>query len=471
MKLKFFSLIFFTVVSASICTSQTIPELEKLDDAVVLVKIYDDKGNKIGHGSGFCIDSKGIVVTNYHVIESAFTIEVYFEGGNQYIVENIISGSKELDLVKLQLKIPETTTLPFLKVATVFPKKGEKCWSIGTPAEETYFNTVASGDVSNLYLESNPQLIQTNAKIAHGSSGGALLNSKGEVIGVTTWGDVSEDGARADINFAVWVGELNELTPINKKTLVVIEETPYCDISFFTRYKFNDQVYIYVDGKYIGELTVYFDPTTVVTCFMAGTVSIRLPVGAHSYSVHWAQNDSWVNGQVTLTDKQCKLFEVLAPVTFQEANVTYPEWNWPKRDRTKYLTRLDKKWATGIGVPIVAKIIAYRYLNDHSFALRIGGTILSQTSFFEYPYVAVDFDFIKIWKTNKTFRPYLYIAPRFEYRNWPSSVKKEWYLGPGAGFEANMGKRLFLYFDINYLFSLKKTGSRPNGNLGLGFRF
>jgi hypothetical protein len=471
MKIKLVQFTLFYLVSNFVVYCQTTPDLGKLDNAVVLIKIYDDNGKKIGHGSGFCIDPKGIIVTNYHVVENAYTLEVYFESGKQFLVENIVSGSEEIDLVKLQLEIPDTLSLPFLALAKELPSKGERCWSIGTPAEEAYFNTVASGDVSNLYVNSSPVLIQTNAKIAHGSSGGALVNSQGEVIGVTTFGDVSEDGTRADINFAVWIGELEKLSPINQKTLVIIEETPYCDISFYTRDKFNDQVYIYVDGQYAGELEMYFFPDAKVTCFMEGTISVRLPAGTHTYAVHWAQNNTWAKGQVTLAEGACKLYEILAPAKEPQTNNPNPTWNSPYSETPAYTEVTQRNWAVGIGVPLVIKFTAARYSRGHRWAIRGGLTILTK-ALFTYPHLGVDLDFLRIWRNSKIFRPYIYLAPMYEYLVYSNKIEKNWYFGPGAGFETNFGRKIFIYFDVNMLFGLNETADGVlNGNLGLGFRF
>ena len=101
MRTKLFNFIFSLLTSLiyfmpSNLTAQTKPDIEKLDDAVVLVMIYDYQGNFVGHGSGFIIDNKGTVVTNYHVVKGAYSLKVRVDNNGvktDYDVENIISGA------------------------------------------------------------------------------------------------------------------------------------------------------------------------------------------------------------------------------------------------------------------------------------------------------------------------------------------------------------------------------------------
>jgi hypothetical protein len=144
-------------------------------------------------------------------------------------VEKVISGDYDIDLATILLKNPNQINLPSLNISKSLPKKGEDCWTIGTPFDDDFMNSVTEGIVSNIYPNGvgrwHSHIIQVSAPFSQGSSGGALVNSFGEVIGVTCGGHDHETAARANINFAVWIGELEELPSINKP--IVLDTTVY----------------------------------------------------------------------------------------------------------------------------------------------------------------------------------------------------------------------------------------------------
>ena len=206
-------------------------DIESLDNAVVLLLTFDIHEEPIGHGSGFIIDKNGTVVTNYHVIDNAYTIIARLDINGRLIdfeVEKVISGDYDIDLATILLKNPNQINLPSLNISKSLPKKGEDCWTIGTPFDDDFMNSVTEGIVSNIFPNGvgrwHSHIIQVSAPFSQGSSGGALVNSFGEVIGVTCGGHDHEAAARANINFAVWIGELEELPSINKSTAMDITE-------------------------------------------------------------------------------------------------------------------------------------------------------------------------------------------------------------------------------------------------------
>lgn len=206
-------------------------DFEKLDNAVVLIERFDIDDEPIGHGSGFFIEENGILITNYHVVEGAYRLKINIDINGQkkvYDVEAIISGDESKDIAKIKLKNKENETFPALKIAKKEPKKGEDCWTIGTPVKMKYMNSITEGIISNIYPEGIAgwagKMLQVSAPYTHGSSGGALINAKGEVIGITCGGNDDELGARANINFAIWVGEFKDLIPIEKETVFDIAD-------------------------------------------------------------------------------------------------------------------------------------------------------------------------------------------------------------------------------------------------------
>jgi hypothetical protein len=292
--------------------AQIKPNFNSIEEAVVLIMVYDQNKNLIGHGSGFMIDKNGTVVTNYHVIKDAYYLKVRIRKDNndvEYDVGTIISGSQSIDLVTLSLKIPPGINFPYLRLAKFPPNKGEDCWSIGTPADPMYMNTVSQGVISNLNLELQPKILQTSAQIAHGSSGGALINSKGEVIGVTSGGDGSEDGIRASINFAIWIGELSNLNKINKKTIAATASST-SQVAFYTNNQNIGEVYLYLDGLYIGALNDYVENNYTPTCGDRGTFSRTLKSGTYHYDLFIKKTGNWQRGKINLAPDQCQIVKI-----------------------------------------------------------------------------------------------------------------------------------------------------------------
>jgi hypothetical protein len=292
--------------------SQIKPDIEKIDDAVVLVLIYDYYGSLLGHGSGFIIDSKGIVATNYHVIKGAHSLKVRLDRNGtktDYNVNSILSGDEHKDLAKISIENPNGVIFPFLNFAKTKPNKGDDCWAIGTPADPIYMNTVSKGLVSNIDFTSSPKTLQTNAEITHGSSGGALLNSRGEVIGITSAGDETKDGSRASINFAIWIDELYNLPAINKKSIIDPKSIP-CQLSFYTNNPYTGFVYLYIDGYYVGSFSKYFQNNYTPKCGEEGTITRYLYSGTHTCQVYNASLNMWSQGQVILEPGECQVFRV-----------------------------------------------------------------------------------------------------------------------------------------------------------------
>lgn len=139
-----------------------------------------------GAGSGVIIHSDGIIVTNHHVIEGATTIYVRLTNGNTY--EAYLRGTDEQnDIAILKITPQETLTVAKLGCSAALAL-GEDVFAIGNPLGQLG-GTVTSGIISALEREVNVNeetmtLLQTNAAINSGNSGGGLFNLAGELIGV-----------------------------------------------------------------------------------------------------------------------------------------------------------------------------------------------------------------------------------------------------------------------------------------------
>ena len=164
-----------------------------------------------GGGSGVVISADGLIMTNHHVIDNSTQVRVVFEDGRMY--ESEIIGSDRLTDIGL-LKISASNLVPISIGNSEVLKVGDLAVAIGHPLTLGAAPTVTTGVVSALErrLDVGGEamnsgvtlfgLIQTDAPITRGSSGGALINSNGELIGITTAIATADVGAEG-LGFAV----------------------------------------------------------------------------------------------------------------------------------------------------------------------------------------------------------------------------------------------------------------------------
>ena len=147
---------------------------------------FDEK--RVGTGSGVIVSPDGLIITNYHVIEDASEIEVTSNKNKTYKAE-IIGSDPATDLAVLKIKTNES--LPFIPFGdSELARVGEWVLAVGNPFNLN--STVTAGIISaksrdlNDRDSKNQSFIQTDAAVNMGNSGGALVNTNGELIGINT---------------------------------------------------------------------------------------------------------------------------------------------------------------------------------------------------------------------------------------------------------------------------------------------
>jgi S1-C subfamily serine protease len=159
-----------------------------------------------GAGSGFLIDTAGHILTNYHVVEGAQTIEVTLGDQSRYKAKLIGTDTRnDIALIQIDPKGRKITPLPLGDSRNLLV--GQRVLAIGNPFG--FQSTLTTGIVSSLgrtvqtgdttFID---DAIQTDAAINRGNSGGPLMNSRGEVIGINS-AIVSPSGTNAGIGFAI----------------------------------------------------------------------------------------------------------------------------------------------------------------------------------------------------------------------------------------------------------------------------
>lgn len=165
----------------------------KYSNAVFMV--FTSDGTNTYQGSGFFINSNGLAVSNYHVFKgTGIGAEVIKLAGSNtvYKVVEVLQKSENGDFILFRVNCSNTNYIPIAKNK---PSVGEKVFAIGSP--RGLENTFSSGEVSQ-WRDKN--LMQISALIDHGSSGGALINEYGEVVGITSGSFY--DGSQANLNYA-----------------------------------------------------------------------------------------------------------------------------------------------------------------------------------------------------------------------------------------------------------------------------
>jgi putative serine protease PepD len=157
-------------------------------------------------GSGWVYDSEGRIVTNEHVVDGATSIKVQFWNGKTYSA-TVVGTDPSTDLAVIKVDAPSSQLRPLSLGDSSKVQVGDGVVAIGSPfgLEET----VTSGIVSALHRAMQApnnftinDSIQTDAAINHGNSGGPLLNSQGQVIGVNAQ-IRSDSGGNEGVGFAI----------------------------------------------------------------------------------------------------------------------------------------------------------------------------------------------------------------------------------------------------------------------------
>jgi S1-C subfamily serine protease len=165
-----------------------------------------DQGQGRAQGSGFVYDTEGHIVTNEHVVDDAETVSVRFWNGNSYPA-TVVGSDSSTDLAVIKVDAPQSILAALRLGDSSKLLVGDGVVAIGSPygLEET----VTSGIVSALHRQMQApnnftinDSIQTDAAINHGNSGGPLLNSRGQVVGVNS--QIRSDSGGSDgVGFAI----------------------------------------------------------------------------------------------------------------------------------------------------------------------------------------------------------------------------------------------------------------------------
>lgn len=272
----------------------SVPDVvSKVASAVVGISISNNSGS--GYGSGIIISEDGYILTNYHVISSASTIKVDFTNGKSSNAK-VINYDSSLDVAII--KVTDKSNIPAVAELGDSSKLrvGDTAIAIGSPLGKQLQNSVTVGVISaldrDIQMENESQkLIQTDAAINSGNSGGALVNTKGQVIGInvakigSSYSTTSVEG----LGFAIPINEVKpKINDLLKPILMIGIEGRDISEDDSQRYNLPVGVYIYsveeyspaeLSGMKQGDVITSFDGTTVKTIAQLNSLKLKHKAG------------------------------------------------------------------------------------------------------------------------------------------------------------------------------------------------
>ncbi len=206
----------------------TLTELyERVNPGVVFIQTITANGS--GLGSGFVYDKAGHIITNYHVVEGATTVEVDFPSGLK-LFGDVIATDGDTDLAIIKVQTNPDNLVPLVLGDSEALKVGQTVVAIGNPfglsgtmtlgiisAKGRVLSSVREVPGSGGYYSAG-DILQTDASINPGNSGGPLLNINGEVVGINRAIEVSGvtlDGSAVNsgIGYAISINLVKRVVP------------------------------------------------------------------------------------------------------------------------------------------------------------------------------------------------------------------------------------------------------------------
>lgn len=200
---------------------------EQVNPGVVTIISYTEQGE--GSGSGFVYDYEGHIITNYHVVEGAQTVEVDFASGLKVYGE-VIATDIDSDIAVIKVDVPADELVPLPLGDSDALRVGQLVVAIGNPYRLTSTITLGIVSAKGRILDSlrttedftsytAGDLIQTDAAINPGNSGGPLLTLDGEVVGInrairTSGTTVEGEAVNSGIGYAVSINIVKRVVPV-----------------------------------------------------------------------------------------------------------------------------------------------------------------------------------------------------------------------------------------------------------------
>ncbi|NHZ45351.1 S1C family serine protease [Nitratidesulfovibrio liaohensis] len=170
--------------------------LDSVRHSAVLVQMGDS------HGSGFVVTDDGYILTNYHVVEESERARVRFQSGAS-VVTRVVARDKRRDVALLKA---DMEGLKPLYIQTEDVATGAEVFPVGAPMLEKLSGTISRGIASGYRRKSEGRVLQSDATIFGGNSGGPLVDGNGHVVAITVSG-MQENGVPIGVNFFIPIAD------------------------------------------------------------------------------------------------------------------------------------------------------------------------------------------------------------------------------------------------------------------------
>jgi len=213
-------LVSVSVAAQSAPPKKNIPAIAKAAKGAIITIVMANNDEPISWGSGFLVSPDGMVVTNYHVIDTGNVAIVKFPDGIVLPVDGVLAADKARDLAIIKIHGKTFRTLALGDSDDI--QVGEEVVAIGNPL--SLESTVSNGIVSAIRTieEDGGKFLQVTAPISPGSSGGPLFNMAGEVVGITT---MYLKGGE-NLNFAIPINDAKPLLEVDSSRLQIFPNEP-----------------------------------------------------------------------------------------------------------------------------------------------------------------------------------------------------------------------------------------------------
>lgn len=182
--------------------------IELAAKSILMLEVYDADNELLATGSGFVAFNNRTLITNYHVIEGADWMLANSDDGYEYMVTKVLIADEDKDIAICEFMSPTDLTPLTLNIDGDL-KRAQNVVAIGNPMGTVVgaTNTVSIGNISALYQDESVRWIQFTAPISEGSSGGALFDDQGQVIGMTSAYVIDAQ----NMNLAIHISEVADL--------------------------------------------------------------------------------------------------------------------------------------------------------------------------------------------------------------------------------------------------------------------
>ena len=185
MKRSIFILCASLLCTFTACQKSLQQIIEEVEPATCTIYTYDEYGAPSGSGSGFFIESTGVGVTNWHVLDKSVKALVKMPNGNQYEVDSVLCASAKKDLLVFKIRNTTNIVFPTVSFCTEKPIKGDAVYNISAPLGLE--SSVSEGILASYRENNQGELVQVTSPLSPGSSGSPLLDTKGNVFAVTSF--------------------------------------------------------------------------------------------------------------------------------------------------------------------------------------------------------------------------------------------------------------------------------------------